>query len=246
MDRTAPATSFSEQDWAWNTWGNAATETAGKPHFLGIVIILGSGITLGIFPVPWGSAGCLRAREGGVPRPAPSHGPGSKQGTVLRLHVQSLQLHYWITLTGRPLVSYFITWVKKKWAGRVKMCILSQRTPAREAATEAAKKHFCGARWKDLCQVKIPKVWDFLMSFWKPIKISQITVQSFPLKSMLTFLCVVTVTLWYIRASIPLTWNVCSSCTYISVTRGDNRECPSRRPSQRTGIALLRLKTERW
>lgn len=54
-------------------------ETAGKPH-LGIVIILGSGITLGMFPVPWGSAGCLRAREGGVPRPASSHGPGSKQG----------------------------------------------------------------------------------------------------------------------------------------------------------------------
>lgn len=87
--------------------------SAGKSHFLGIVIILGSAVTLGIFPVSWGSGGCLRGGEGSVPRPASSQSPGSKQRTVLRLHVQSLQLHYWITLTGRPLVSYFITWVKK-------------------------------------------------------------------------------------------------------------------------------------
>lgn len=97
--------------------------SAKKSH-LGIVIILGSGVPLGIFPVSWGSAGCLWAVEGSVPRPASSHGPRSKQGTVLRLHMQSLQLHYWITLTGRPLVSYFITWVKKKWAGRVKKCVV--------------------------------------------------------------------------------------------------------------------------
>lgn len=87
--------------------------SAGKSHFWGTVIILGSGITLRIFLMSWGSAGCLRAGGGRVPRPSSSHGPGSEQGIVLHLHVQSLQLHYWITLTGRPLVSYFITWVKK-------------------------------------------------------------------------------------------------------------------------------------
>lgn len=116
------------------------------------------------------------------------------------------------------------------------MCILSQRTPAREAVTEAAKKHFCGARWKVLSQVKIPKVWSFLLRFRKPIaesprKISQI-VCSFPLKSMLTFLWVVVATLGYIHASIPPTWSVSSSCTYISVIWGGNRECPSRQRSQ--------------
>lgn len=117
MDRIAPATSFSKQDWVLNTgllMRQQSRGSAGKSHFLGIVIILGSAVIFRKFPVSWGSGGCLRGGEGSVPRPASSQSPGSKQRTVLRLHVQSLQLHYWITLTGRPLVSYFITWVKKK------------------------------------------------------------------------------------------------------------------------------------
>lgn len=92
--------------------------SAGKLHFLGIFIILGSGITLWILLTSRGSDGCLGVGgEGAVPRPASSHSPGTKKGSVLRLHVRPLQLHYWITLTGRPLVSYFITWVKKNGLG---------------------------------------------------------------------------------------------------------------------------------
>lgn len=103
----------------WRKW----RESAGKSQFLGIFIIRSSGITLWAHPASRGSGVCFRGGEGAVPSLASSHGP--EQGTVLHLHVQRLQLHYWITLTGRPLVSYFITWVKKKQkkARRVKIHI---------------------------------------------------------------------------------------------------------------------------
>lgn len=70
--------------------------------------------------------------------------------------VAATSLLNYINRPPSSVIFYYLG--KKKWAGRAKMCILSQRTPAREAVTEAAKKHFCGARWKVLCQVKIPKV----------------------------------------------------------------------------------------
>lgn len=70
--------------------------------------------------------------------------------------VAATSLLNYINRSPSSVIFYYLG--KKKWAGRAKMCILSQQTPAREAVTEAAKKHFCGARWKVLSQVKIPKV----------------------------------------------------------------------------------------
>lgn len=251
MDRIAPATSFSEQAWVLNTSANALTWVCWKITLLGNSHCFGFWYSTQDIPRVlgqcWLPQSRRRQRSHTCFQALPWLQAGDSAASPRAVAATSL-LNY-INRPPSSVIFYFLG--KKKMGSSGKKCVFCLSEHQQERQPQKQPRNISVEHvGKFSVRLKSLKFGVFFWGSGSQLQKAQgkyhKSCAEFSFKINVNISVSVTEMLWYICVSIPLMGNIFSSRMYISVIQGDNRGCPSRQQSQCTGIASLRLKTERW